>query len=72
MDRNKENPFVSPIWKAARIGERLSPYVAVACVVMAVSEKITSIYASVRGGVMGKCGTVNEGGAYISVFRHVG
>jgi hypothetical protein len=38
MDRNKENPFVSPIWKAARIGERLSPYVAVACVVMAVSE----------------------------------
>jgi hypothetical protein len=37
MDRNKANPFVSPVWKAARVGERLSPYVAVACVVMAVS-----------------------------------
>lgn len=28
---------MSPFWKAARVGERLSPYVAVACVVMAVS-----------------------------------
>ena len=37
IDRNKENYFVSPIWKAARVGERLSPYVSLACVVMAVS-----------------------------------
>jgi hypothetical protein len=37
MDRNKDTYFVSPFWKAARVGERLSPYVAVACVVMAVS-----------------------------------
>jgi hypothetical protein len=36
MDRNKDTYFVSPFWKAARVGERLSPYVAVACVVMAV------------------------------------
>jgi hypothetical protein len=28
---------VSPLWKAARVGERLSPYVSLACVVMAVS-----------------------------------
>ncbi|PVH96502.1 DUF1242-domain-containing protein [Periconia macrospinosa] len=35
MDRNKENYFVGPFWKCARIGERLSPWVAVACFVMA-------------------------------------
>ncbi|KAK9893304.1 DUF1242-domain-containing protein [Cystobasidium minutum MCA 4210] len=34
VDRNKEG-FLGLIWKAARIGERLSPYVAVACVIMA-------------------------------------
>lgn len=28
---------MSPLWKAARVGERLSPYVSIACVVMAVS-----------------------------------
>jgi hypothetical protein len=38
IDRNKENYFVSPIWKAARVGERMSPYVSLACVVMAVSS----------------------------------
>lgn len=38
IDRNKENYFVSPIWKAARVGERLSPYVSLACVIMAVSS----------------------------------
>ena len=37
IDRNKDNYFVSPLWKAARVGERLSPYVSLACVVMAVS-----------------------------------
>lgn len=39
IDRNKENYFVSPIWKAARVGERLSPYVSLACVVMAVGHR---------------------------------
>ncbi|KAF8312748.1 uncharacterized protein EI90DRAFT_2918846, partial [Cantharellus anzutake] len=34
-DRNKEG-FLGVFWKCARIGERLSPYVAIACVVMAV------------------------------------
>lgn len=38
IDRNKDNYFVSPFWKAARVGERLSPYVSLACVVMAVSR----------------------------------
>jgi hypothetical protein len=38
IDRNKENYFVSPIWKAARVGEGMSPYVSLACVVMAVSS----------------------------------
>ena len=37
IDRNKDTYYVSPIWKAARVGERLSPYVSIACVVMAVS-----------------------------------
>ncbi|KAF2635154.1 DUF1242-domain-containing protein [Massarina eburnea CBS 473.64] len=35
MDRNRDNYFVGVLWKCARIGERLSPYVAIACVVMA-------------------------------------
>ncbi|CAI6338028.1 unnamed protein product [Periconia digitata] len=35
MDRNKENYFVGPFWKCARVGERLSPWVAGACFVMA-------------------------------------
>jgi Protein of unknown function (DUF1242) len=33
LDRNKEG-FLGVFWKAARIGERLSPYVAASCVVM--------------------------------------
>ncbi|KAJ1984428.1 hypothetical protein H4R33_004389 [Dimargaris cristalligena] len=36
LDRNKQG-FLGLFWKAARIGERLSPYVALACVIMAVS-----------------------------------
>ncbi|KAF2801211.1 DUF1242-domain-containing protein [Melanomma pulvis-pyrius CBS 109.77] len=38
MDRNKDNYLVGPFWKCARVGERLSPYVSVACVVMAAVE----------------------------------
>ncbi|KAI8869456.1 transmembrane protein 167 precursor [Ramicandelaber brevisporus] len=30
------------VWKAARIGERLSPYVSVACVAMAVHQLFSS------------------------------
>ncbi|KAK6601056.1 hypothetical protein BOTCAL_0814g00020 [Botryotinia calthae] len=37
MDRNKEGTFTGLFWKCARIGERLSPYISVCCVVMAVS-----------------------------------
>ncbi|KAJ1950222.1 hypothetical protein FBU59_000781, partial [Linderina macrospora] len=35
IDRNKKG-FTGLLWKAARIGERLSPYVSLACVIMAV------------------------------------
>ncbi|TRM58770.1 hypothetical protein BD626DRAFT_510465 [Schizophyllum amplum] len=35
IDRNKEG-FLGLFWMSARIGERLSPYVAIACVAMAV------------------------------------
>jgi len=35
VDRNKQG-FLGLFWMSARIGERLSPYVAMACVVMAV------------------------------------
>ena len=35
LDKNKTGPL-GTFWKFARIGERLSPYVAAACVVMAV------------------------------------
>uniref|UniRef100_A0A915IEX3 Protein kish n=1 Tax=Romanomermis culicivorax TaxID=13658 RepID=A0A915IEX3_ROMCU len=34
INRNKEG-FTGIFWKCARIGERLSPYVAVCCVIMA-------------------------------------
>ncbi|KIM31756.1 hypothetical protein M408DRAFT_64453, partial [Serendipita vermifera MAFF 305830] len=37
IDSNKEG-FPGLFWKCARIGERLSPWVALACVVMAVSR----------------------------------
>ncbi|OJI90598.1 protein kish-A [Aspergillus sclerotioniger CBS 115572] len=36
MDRNQSG-FFGIFWKCARIGERLSPYVSICCVVMAVS-----------------------------------
>ncbi|KAF2256134.1 DUF1242-domain-containing protein [Trematosphaeria pertusa] len=38
MDRNKDSYYMAPFWKSARVGERLSPYVSLACVVMAVVE----------------------------------
>ncbi|KAH7125239.1 hypothetical protein B0J11DRAFT_527788 [Dendryphion nanum] len=39
IDRNKDtNGAIRQVWKAARIGERLSPYVSLACVVMAAIE----------------------------------
>ncbi|OCK91043.1 S-adenosylmethionine-dependent methyltransferase [Cenococcum geophilum 1.58] len=36
MDRNKDGVF-GIFWKCARIGERLSPYVSICCVLMAIS-----------------------------------
>ncbi|BEJ12355.1 hypothetical protein CspHIS471_0208150 [Cutaneotrichosporon sp. HIS471] len=35
VDREREG-FLGLFWKCARIGERLSPYVSLACVIMAV------------------------------------
>ncbi|KAK7948506.1 uncharacterized protein PG986_009392 [Apiospora aurea] len=35
MDRHRQG-FMGIAWKAARIGERLSPYVALSCLAMAV------------------------------------
>ncbi|KAB5583675.1 hypothetical protein GE09DRAFT_947505, partial [Coniochaeta sp. 2T2.1] len=35
LDRNK-NGFMGIFWKCARIGERLSPYISICCVLMAV------------------------------------
>ncbi|KAK9239122.1 hypothetical protein V1525DRAFT_63621 [Lipomyces kononenkoae] len=36
MNRNRHG-VLGIFWKAARIGERLSPYVSICCVIMAVS-----------------------------------
>ncbi|KAH6722293.1 putative S-adenosylmethionine-dependent methyltransferase [Leptodontidium sp. MPI-SDFR-AT-0119] len=36
MDRKKDSPVVGVAWKCARIGERLSPYISVCCVIFAV------------------------------------
>ncbi|RKO96494.1 hypothetical protein CXG81DRAFT_10512, partial [Caulochytrium protostelioides] len=41
MDRNKEG-LLGLFWKAARIGERLSPYVSLWCLVMAAQYAIAS------------------------------
>ncbi|TVY86790.1 Protein kish-A [Lachnellula willkommii] len=37
MDRNKDGAVTGLFWKCARVGERLSPYISVCCVIMAVS-----------------------------------
>ncbi|KAN0060046.1 hypothetical protein ACQY0O_008019 [Thecaphora frezii] len=37
VDRNKQG-FMGLFFKAARIGERLSPYVSLACIIMAAYE----------------------------------
>ncbi|KAF4126413.1 Protein of unknown function (DUF1242) [Geosmithia morbida] len=37
MDRNK-NGVTGIFWKCARVGERLSPYISICCVVMAVRQ----------------------------------
>ncbi|KAH7356735.1 hypothetical protein BKA65DRAFT_495337 [Rhexocercosporidium sp. MPI-PUGE-AT-0058] len=36
MDRKKDSPVVGVAWKCARIGERLSPYISVCCMIFAV------------------------------------
>ncbi|TDL13423.1 DUF1242-domain-containing protein, partial [Rickenella mellea] len=36
VDRNKQG-FLGLFWKCARIGERLSPYVSLACIAMAIT-----------------------------------
>ncbi|PMD27272.1 DUF1242-domain-containing protein [Hyaloscypha hepaticicola] len=36
MDRKKENAMWGIFWKCARIGERLSPYISVCCIIFAV------------------------------------
>ncbi|KAK9315376.1 hypothetical protein V1505DRAFT_309859, partial [Lipomyces doorenjongii] len=36
MNRNRHG-ILGIFWKAARIGERLSPYVSICCIIMAVS-----------------------------------
>lgn len=35
--------FIGIFWKCARIGERLSPYVSICCVIMAVSQDLVHI-----------------------------
>ncbi|KAK8038951.1 hypothetical protein PG993_007362, partial [Apiospora rasikravindrae] len=41
MDRHKTG-FPGIFWKAARIGERLSPYVAICCLAMAVRTTLSN------------------------------
>ncbi|KAH6656230.1 hypothetical protein BKA67DRAFT_492890, partial [Truncatella angustata] len=33
---NRKDGIINPFWKAARVGERLSPYISLCCVAMAV------------------------------------
>ncbi|KAK2781420.1 hypothetical protein FQN52_001612 [Onygenales sp. PD_12] len=43
MDRNR-NGFFGIFWKCARVGERLSPYVSLCCLAMAVSGFFISLF----------------------------
>ncbi|SCV00879.1 LAME_0G12596g1_1 [Lachancea meyersii CBS 8951] len=38
LDRYKDHSMLGAFWKCARIGERASPYVSIACIVMAVNQ----------------------------------
>lgn len=42
LDRKKDGPM-GVFWKCARIGERLSPYISICCVGMAVSSEQTEL-----------------------------
>eukprot|EP00842_Homolaphlyctis_polyrhiza_P001579 jgi/Hompol1/2421/HPOL_005941-RA len=43
LDKNRSG-FLGLLWKAARIGERLSPYVSICCVAMAIRILMDSYY----------------------------
>lgn len=46
--------FMSIFWKSARIGERLSPYISICCVFMAVRlARLASIFLSLKPGRLG-------------------
>lgn len=53
MDRNKDGVF-GIFWKFARVGERLSPYVSLACIGMAVRTIFSESYMTSGwvGGIM--------------------
>ncbi|EDO16736.1 hypothetical protein Kpol_1003p41 [Vanderwaltozyma polyspora DSM 70294] len=38
LDRYKDQSVLGAFWKLARIGERASPYVSLACIIMAVNQ----------------------------------
>ncbi|SCW01950.1 LAFE_0E10836g1_1 [Lachancea fermentati] len=38
LDRYKDHSMLGAFWKFARIGERASPYVSLACIIMAVQQ----------------------------------
>ncbi|SCV15443.1 Protein kish [Nakaseomyces glabratus] len=38
LDRYKNHDILGAFWKMARIGERASPYVSVACILMAINQ----------------------------------
>ena len=59
--------FFGMFWKFARIGERLSPYVSICCMVMAVSGLIPIFLRKGGGGWMGEWvnGTNWEGGMVV-------
>ncbi|AQZ10369.1 KSH1 (YNL024C-A) [Zygosaccharomyces parabailii] len=38
LDRYRDHGVLSAFWKMARVGERASPYVSIACILMAVSQ----------------------------------
>jgi len=54
-------------WKGARIGERLSPYVSICCVLMAVSGFLSGVGLERRAGQEGGSGA--KSGVKMTVWR---
>ncbi|KAL8413098.1 hypothetical protein RB596_009594 [Gaeumannomyces avenae] len=69
---NRKDGFMGIFWKSARVGERLSPYISICCVAMAVSPQThththTSFVSVPVANALG-CGRLTWAWEQVSVF----